>query len=569
MSVFGAFAFTLAGAVIISGFVALTLSPMMSARLLKPHSMDNRYMDFLNRFFNRLTQGYQKILRQILKIRLLVIVATIGIAFAGYFLFTHFTKAFTPPQDIGFVVTVVNTPAGTNAEYARDQIEYATQLINQFSAVKTTISFASVDAGGFNGIIAGLKPYKERTLSAQKLADSINAKAQQNPKLNNANTFAPSFGGSMQHQLQFYLMSSGTYMDLYRVSQDLVEKLMASYKGLINVNSDMQFNSQQYELNVNRELAGNLQVDVRSIDNTLADLLGGMAVSTFDIGGKSYDVYIQAADNYLHDTRSLNQFFVKNSQGNLISLSNLVGIKPVLTQNNLTHYDRLRSTLISAQLAPKHSLGEAVDYLNKNLPKLLPGDVKYAFVDAAKQLQDSSNSTGMIFLLAIVFIYLVLSAQFESFLDPLIILLAVPFSIVGALALLKLFNGSINIYTSIGLVTLIGLIAKHGILITQFANKLQEEGHNAVDALIVAASIRLRPILMTTAAMIVGALPLIVASGASAISRREIGIVITSGLFFGTFFSLVLVPVSYSYIAQFKKWLRKFRREELNTEMVS
>ncbi len=295
------------------------------------------------------------------------------------------------------------------------------------------------------------------------------------------------------------------------------------------------------------------------LHSTIASFLGGQNVSTFDMGGTNYNVVIQAKENLLHNLDSIKQAYVKNTDGKLVPLINLVKIKPVLKQNELYHYDRLRATKMGADLSPNYKLGQVVGYLNSHLPKLLPTNVKFAFTGAAKDVLDTSSNMATIFILAIIFIYLVLAAQFESFLDPFIILLAVPLSLVGALFSLKLVNGSINIYTSIGLVTLIGLISKHGILITSFANKLIAEGMDSTQALIKAASIRLRPILMTTAAMVFGALPLVFASGASSESRRQIGIVIVGGLLFGTFFSLIVVPVTYSYASKLKALTKRLR----------
>ena len=296
-----------------------------------------------------------------------------------------------------------------------------------------------------------------------------------------------------------------------------------------------------------------MQVNVKSIDTTLASLLGGSTISTFDMGGREYDVNIKAADKYLHNLNALDKFQVKNAADQLVPLSNLIHIRPIVTQTFLPHYDRLRAAMIGAQLSHGYKLGQVVNYLQTNLPKLLPNNTKYAFKGNAKKLLQSNHDMAILFILSIIFIYLVLSAQFESFTDPFIILLVVPLCIVGALFSLKMINGSINIYTSIGLVTLIGLVAKHGILITQFTNQLINDGMEMSHALIKAASLRLRPILMTTAAMIFGTLPLVFATGASAISRRQIGIVIIGGLFFGTFFSLIVVPVTYSIFKSNKK----------------
>jgi multidrug efflux pump subunit AcrB len=277
------------------------------------------------------------------------------------------------------------------------------------------------------------------------------------------------------------------------------------------------------------------------------------------MNGNDYDVYMRASDPYLHNLNAVNQFYVKNTNGKLIPLSNLVSITPTLAQVSLSHYNRLRAAITNADLAPNYKLGAVVMYLEKNLPHILPTNAKFAFTGMAKQISETSSNIGIIFLLGIIFIYLVLAAQFESFLDPLIILLAVPLSIVSALAALKIADASLNIYTAIGLLTLIGLIAKHGILITQFANQLQKQGKDYTTALIQAAGIRLRPILMTTAAMVFGTLPLVFSTGASAHSRFQIGIVITVGLIFGTFFSLIVIPVMYSLAGEARYRIKQRR----------
>lgn len=551
---FASFAFTLSGAVIISGFVALTLSPMMCSKLLrsKQHT-ENRYSRFIERFFTRLAEHYKTALHFLLSHHLSVVGITLLIATGGYFLFTSMPKAFVPREDMGFVISVFHTPSGTNAKSAQTRINTLTQVLHHYPAVKTTTAFSSESTAHYTMIFTTLKPYAHRHLSAQQLSERINKETANIPGLN-AHTFAPSFGGSSQHQLEFMIMSSGSTKSVYKTAQALLKQLK-SYPGLTGLDTDMTFNSQQYVLTVKRPLADALQVSVSSIDSTVAAMLGGSPISTFDLGNQTYQVYLQAQQHLLGNINAINQFYVKSATAQMVPLSNLVVIKPVLTQPTLNHYNELRSAIITAQLAPGTKLGTAVHYLQNHLSTLLPNNTKYEFTGVAKRLLDSNSNLALIFSLAIVFIYLVLSAQFESFIDPFIILLAVPLSMVGALSFLKLVNGSINLYTTVGLVTLIGLIAKHGILITQFANELQKQGSNARDALIEAASIRLRPILMTTGAMVFGALPLALAAGASALSREQIDMVIIGGLLFGTFFSLVLVPITYSYANKLKTWL--------------
>ena len=554
-NVYRSFAFTLAGAVIISGFVALTLTPMMCAKLLK--KPDNRQIDYESRVdlaFKKISKQYQNLLNAILKHRVWIIILTLVLGVLGYFIFNALPKGALPADDMGLVTINYKAPVGGNVTYNNDKLKKINALLNPVSSVvASNVTFATESNSPYsnNRVLLTLKPFNQRDKSAAEVSTDINSILAKYPELN-AFAYAPSFGGSKQHQLKFYILSSGTYLDLYHLAQSLKQELK-EYPGLSKVDTFMNFNSQQYDLSINRELAANLHVDIESIDTTIANLLGGMTTSTFNLAGRDYDVVLQASDGYLHSLDSLNDFTVRSNSGKLIPISAFITTKPSLEQVALQHYNRLRAAEISADLAPGYKIGDAVAYLQKNLPKLLPHNVKYAFTGMAKHIIENSSSAAFIFILAIIFIYLVLSAQFESFIDPLIILFSVPLSIVSALAALKIFNGSIDIYTTIGLVTLIGLISKHGILITQFANELQLSGTPMKESLITAASTRLKPILMTTSAMIFGALPLLFTTGGSAASRHEIGIVIIAGLFFGTFFSLIVVPVAYYYANSLKK----------------
>ncbi|MCX7124410.1 MAG: efflux RND transporter permease subunit [Gammaproteobacteria bacterium] len=557
--IFASFAFTLAIAVIISGFVALTLSPMMCSKFLTidgkqetEKNTRNKLTDNIEKFFHRLTTFYRKLLTGVLLHRFKIIVVTVILAIGGFILGSTLQKTFLPKEDMGFLVTALSSPPGNNDQYSEIQLQQLNSLLFQHPAIENNVTM-SLEQSDHNMIFSTLKDYSQRNQSATQLALSVNNQIKKIPGLN-AVAFPPSFGGSTQNEIAFYIMAPENYNNLYTISNDLIKKL-SNYPGLINLQSNLKFNNQQYNLTVNRQLADQLQVSVRDIDTTLASLLGGTTVSTFNLNGETYDVDMQAAKPYLQSTQAIQQFTVPNSSGKLVPLANLITMTPIPMQTNLFHYNRLRAAEITGELGPGYPLGKVVDYLQKTLPQILPSDVKYAFTGQARRIVSSSNSMGTIFLLSFVFIYLVLSAQFESFIDPFIILLAVPLSIIGALVSLKIVNGSINLYTTISLITLVGLIAKHGILITQFANTLQKTGKNAHDALIDAASIRLRPILMTTAAMICGALPLIFATGASANSRMQVGTVFVGGLICGTFFSLVLVPIAYSYFNQLKRYI--------------
>ena len=555
---FASFAFTLAIAVIISGFVALTLSPMMCSKFLTSNAKpQNKLNQRIETFFHTLTQFYQRLLSRVLTHRLKIVIVTVALAMGGFIITSSLQKTFLPKEDMGFLITLLKSSTGSNNQYSQDQLQQLNNLLLKNPGVDKNVilSFEPVSTDNNNMIFSTLKDYGKRNQTANQIAASVNAEFMKNAGLD-AVSFAPSFGGSTQNEIAFYIMAPADYQYLYQIGNTLIKKLSA-YPGLMNLSSNIQFNNQQYDLTVNRSIADQLQVSVSTIDNTIANLLGGTTVSTFNLGGQTYDVDMQARKSYLQSVQAMEQLTVPSATGQFIPLTNLITVTPVPTQTDLFHYNRLRAAEISGEIAPGYTLGAAVNYLQQALPKALPSQVKYAFTGQARQIVTSSNSMGTIFLLAFVFIYLVLSAQFESFLDPFIILLAVPLSIIGALLSLKMVNGSINLYTMIGLITLVGLISKHGILITQFANTLQKSGQNAHDALMQAATIRLRPILMTTAAMIFGALPLIFASGASAISREQIGTVFVGGLVCGTFFSLILVPISYSYFNQLKGWVAR------------
>ncbi len=552
--IFGSFAYTLAGAVMISGVVALTLSPMMCARILPQQINHTGYSKFLYNFVDRLRGMYQSALGHILKLRLSIVIITLAIAGSGYFIAHSMPKGFMPAEDMGYVMIRFKVPAGSSLASNEQQQKELYTLLKQIPDIKDVTQFVS-QSDSYNASFVTLKPFKRRNHSAKQIAAQINQAIKQAPNIS-ATAFPPSYGGDIRYQLSFYIIASSSYYDLYRHVQKAISSLQ-TYPGILSIDTDLKFDSQQYAMTIKRQLASQLQVDAQHIDSAVANFLGGTTISSFDMDGRNYDVNVQATDPYLHSLNAIDQFYIKNTDGKLISLGQLVDLKPSLEQRSLSHYNRLRAALNTVTLRTGYSLDKVVMYLQQHLPGLLPSNAQYAFSGLAKKIGDSSNNIAIMFILGIVFIYLVLAAQFESFLDPLVILLAVPLSIVSALLALQCAHASLDIYSMIGLMTLIGLIAKHGILITQFANQLQRQGNSITDAIIEAAGIRLRPILMTTAAMICGALPLLFSSGASSQSRFEIGIVIVTGLLFGTFFSLIVVPVLYTLVNQLRQCCSK------------
>ena len=546
-TIFQSFAFTLALAVLISGFIALTLTPMMCSKWLnnrKDSIIEIKYHDFLERFFNHCIQTYQNILSFCLRKKIGFIVIALFIAISGYTLFQTVPKAFTPKDDEGLVIASMNSNKDISPTLMIPMLLQAQKAINTNPNVAHSMA---VSSSSVNVIITQLNPLSQRKATSDEVADQINASLEKIPGLT-MRAFASSFGDSGHSQLTWVIQSTEDYKTIAKLAQDLIDKL-SKYAGLSMIATNLTYDQSEYQVHIHRNLANALGVSIAQIDQLIAVFVGGEKVTTINQNDSAYDVYVQAKQRSIQDPSHIGSLLLTttdNGQTRQIPLSELISIDRVASQDTLTHYNHLRSAEFNAQLSPGYSLGDIVTHLQKMLPQLLPSNFQFAFEGKANNILEASHSMNFIFLLAFVFIYLVLSALFESFIDPIIILLVVPLSIVAALLALKLSNSSLNIYTEIGLVTLIGLIAKHGILITQCANQCLENGDDLHKALLNAGSQRLRPILMTTAAMIFGALPLLFAGGSSAQSRFQIGLVIITGLFFGTFFSLILVPIFYA-----------------------
>ncbi len=347
--------------------------------------------------------------------------------------------------------------------------------------------------------------------------------------------------------LSLVVKYTGSYDELAVILANFKDKLKEN-KSLTNVDTSLKMDQNQIEVNLDRDRIADLNINIQDIGNTLQVLLGGMHVTDFKYGANLYDVYLQADRKERDIQNKINDFYIKNSFGQMIPLASIVSIKNKTASAQLAHRDKMRSGKISANLAPDYKLGDAINYVEKLAKENLSNKAQYAWSGQAEYYLESGNTMIFLVVLALVFIYLILSAQFESFIDPIIIMFTVPFSIAGAVIVLYLAGGTNNLYTQIGYVTLIGLITKHGILITEFANRKLDEGLAIIDAVVSAAKIRLRPILMTTAAMVLGAVPLVIATGAGSHARNQLGWVIVGGMTLGTIFSLLVVPMVYVVI---------------------
>ncbi len=551
--IFREFTFTLAGAVIISGIVALTLSPMMCARILKNTAQVNRYGAWQARQIELLQQVYQRILYYLIKKRNWVVACLLIMAGIGGGIYHYLSSELAPSEDMNIIYVSTSAPRSASFKYT-DQ--YVRQMESIYQNIPDITSYLSI-SGGYSASHAFqllmLKPRSERQQSIDQLVASLTA---QSSLISGAriNVFTPSsplaeYAGSNEgDSVGIVMMTSSDYNKLQQSSQQMLEAIK-KVPGFSHAENSLKWDSEQFQITIDREKAADLKVTIPTITNTLSTLIAGKNIGKTD----DSNILIQINESALTNPNLVQQLYVRNVDGKMVPLSSVLTIKEGTTPDAFGHFSRLRADTIYLTLSPDFKVADAIKTLQNIAKENLPDDIKYSFVGEAKSYLESSGKTAFTFLLALIFIYLVLVAQFESFIDPLIILFTVPFAMVGALLTLKLFGGTLNIYSNIGLITLVGLIAKHGILITDFANRLRMTGKSVQEAVIEASRLRLRPILMTTAAMVLGALPLAFAFGPGAESRQQIGLVITGGLLLGTFFSLIVVPITYTYLAPFRK----------------
>jgi multidrug efflux pump len=549
---FREFTFTLAGAVIISGIVALTLTPMMCTRLLKPASHSaSRYSKWQARHLESLQNKYRNALGVLLQKRAWVLGFLVLVAASGWGVHHYLSSELAPAEDRDSIYVSVAAPRSSSFLYTdafSKQIESLYQTIPEIDSY-LSMSFSATHA--FH--ILMLKPKSQRKRSTSDLIQELTEKTTPISGVR-VNVFPPPpplsevAGGEEGDNIGLVMMTSSDYRKLQQTSQTIMDVLKQN-PGFSHVDNTLKWDSEQFQLSVNRDKAADLKVPLSSITNTLSTLIAGRKVGKTD----DANVLVQMNKSSLGNPNIFQDIYVRNTDNKMVPLSGMLSVNETTSPEVYRHFSRLRADTIYLSLAPGLKLSAAISQLQELAKNTLPDDVRFTFTGEAKSFLDSTGKTAFTFLLALVFIYLVLVAQFESFIDPLIILLTVPFAVVGALITLKLFGGTLNIYSNIGLITLVGLISKHGILITDFANRLRLTGKSVREAVLEASMLRLRPILMTTAAMVLGALPLAFAFGPGAESRQQIGLVITGGLLFGTFFSLIVVPITYSYLAPLRK----------------
>ncbi|KTD08557.1 efflux RND transporter permease subunit [Legionella jamestowniensis] len=539
------FGITLAVSVLISGLIALSLSPMMCSKLLT--SKEGRYSHWLNLKFNELSSRYVQSLHWMLKHPFILSFGLLSCCLIGFLCYGQLGAELAPGEDQGYIIGSLASPTNASTHYT-DHYTRELEAIYEKIPEKTTYLSSVRPTSAFT--LLKLASWGDRDRSQKEISNELSENMQ---KITGVNVFpvSPNPLGQRAGNSQFSvaLLGNTSYLRLNEISSDLV-KLLDDYPGLRHIRNTLALDSEQIDIEIDRQLAADLDVNLADVAELLSTMLGGSNPVNFTYEGQAYKVILQVQQAERRDIAVLNKLYVQSGRGRMIPLSTLINITNNIGPDSLPHLNRMRSAIISAELAPEAHMDKVVKDVKKILREKLPDDIQYRFTGTVKDYLESAGSSLYAFLLALLFIYLVLAAQFESFIDPLIVLLSVPLSLVGAVLTLFLFHQSLSLYSSIGMLTLIGLVTKHGIMITEFANQQINAGKERIAAVLESARIRLRPILMTTLAMILGAFPLAIATGAGSESRQQLGLVIIGGMLVGTLFSLYVVPFAYLAISK-------------------
>jgi multidrug efflux pump subunit AcrB len=559
---FREFAFTLAASVLISGFVALTLSPMMCARILPDGNHLGRLEKWLNAHFTTWRNAYKKRLSFVIAHRWYLVGLFVVLLAVGAHFFRALPRGLLPKNEIGFVISQISGPGSVNPTYVFNNMKRLMAHVNATPELNKSLhayaSFAGGSGmGGQNSAIALMQ--LNTGVNASAFAMALSKYMSGMPQVSGGAFVYNMNGGnglSDKGAVRFAVQGMTSYKQL-AVASNLLVNVLKKDPHFRDVESSLHFNTQQYNLHINRALANQLNVPITNITNTLQIYFAGYQLQQeYNYNGVDYPIVMQLPRKKLKDFSVLSSIYVLSRSGNPVKLSRFVTETPDLTIAERSHSQRMRNGVVSLNLNDNYDMGNAVSDIQAAAARVLPGGIEIQFWGAAQKYLQQGSDITLIFVLGLLFIYLVLAALFESFIDPFIILLTVPLCVVGAIIALYIMGGELNLYTGIGLVTLIGLVSKHGVLITQFANARVAEGKSAQDAVVEAAGIRLRPILMTTATMCLGALPLVFASGSGSSGRIQIGVVIVAGLLIGTLFSLFVVPVAYTLFAHIKRQVK-------------
>jgi multidrug efflux pump len=560
------FALALAGAVLVSGFVALTLTPMMCSKLLRHNPNPSWFDRHMERWLTALSGRYERALRwvvtarvggagggwpgRLLQARWLVIGVMVASGLAIAAVWPTMKQELSPLEDRGVLLANVSAPDGSTLDYTNryaQALERMGQPYKELDRIFANVGNPTVSQAS---VVYRAVDWEERKRTTLELARELGPKSNSLAGVNAFIITPPSLGqGFRERPVNFVIQTSDSYENLNRLTRQFLDEI-AKNPGIVSPDVDLRLNKPELRIDVDREKAADLGVSVEVVAKALETMLGGRNVTRYKRDAEQYDVIVQTQASGRSTPEDIDTIYVRGRNETMIPLSALVKVRESVSPRELNHFGQRRSASITANLAPDYSLGQALTFMDQTAAKLLKTGYTTDLNGTSREFRASQGALAIVFVLALLFIFLVLAAQFESFVDPLVIMLSVPLSMIGALLALKWSGGSLNVYSQIGLITLVGLITKHGILIVEFANQLREQGMEMVDALVKAASQRLRPILMTTGAMVLGAVPLAFASGAGAESRQQIGWVIVGGMSLGTLLTIFVVPTMYTLFAR-------------------
>jgi multidrug efflux pump len=561
------FALALAGAVLVSGFVALTLTPMMCAQLLRHNPNPTWFDSHMERWLGALSDRYARALRwvllarrqggsalagKLLQARWIIIGVMLASAAAIASIWPTMKQELSPLEDRGTILANVNAPDGSTLDYTdryAQALEKLGQQYPEFDRIFANVGNPTVSQAS---VVYRTVDWENRKRTTLELAREMGPKFNALPGVNAFPITPPSLGqGFRERPLNFVIQTSDSYENLNRVTRQFLDEI-AKNPGIVSPDVDLRLNKPELRIEVDRDKAADMGVSVQVVAKALETMLGGRQVTRYKRDAEQYDVIVQTEARGRTTPENIDSINVRGRNDTMIPLSALVKVRESVSPRELNHFGQRRSVSITANLAPDYSLGQALRFMDETAAKVLKPGYTTDLNGTSREFRSSQGALAIVFVLALLFIFLVLAAQFESFVDPLVIMLSVPLSMIGALLALKLSGGSLNVYSQIGLITLVGLITKHGILIVEFANQLREQGMEMVEAVVKAASQRLRPILMTTGAMVLGAVPLATATGAGAESRTQIGWVIVGGMSLGTLLTIFVVPTMYLLFARSK-----------------
>ncbi|WP_337875031.1 efflux RND transporter permease subunit [Elioraea sp.] len=552
---FSEFGFALAASVLVSGFVALSLTPMMCSKLLRPHAADGRLVRWTEPAFVGLNRGFRWALERSLRAPILVLAGAVGVSLVAVALFVALPKEFAPVEDRGVVVVPITAPEGASFAYTREHVAKVEDILLPYvERGDGVIVFASI--GGFGrpaisntaNVFLRLAPWQSRTVKQQDLTAEIFPKVAAIPGVR-AFAVNPGSLGSRGFQAPIQFVLQGPDYDTLVQWRDAVMERLRESPLLVNIDSNFKETKPEMRVGIDRRRAADLGISIETIGRTIETMLGAREVGTYVERGNEYKVILQADPADRATPHDLQNIFVRTRSGELVPLANLITLAERARPQSLNREDRLRSITVTASLAPGASLGEALEAVEAAAIDVLPPEARFTWRGQSREFKESSSALYVTFGLALLIVFLVLAAQFESFVHPFIILLSTPLAVTGGLAALYMLGLSLNIFSQIGLILLIGLMAKNGILVVEFANQLRDRGHAVREAVLEASVARLRPILMTTIATILGAWPLAAATGAGAESRQALGVVVIGGMGLSTLITLFAIPALYLLLA--------------------